>query len=93
MADNTFSRSERYAKELQKLYEKRKKLDGKIRETTERMEEAQKLEVYEYMQAKDLSPRELKIIIEYVADNMPGDVIVDLEKAREERAKEEEDGE
>ena len=95
MADNSLSRSERYAAELKKLQDKRNKIDGKIREATERMEEAQKLEIFEYMKAKDLSPRQLKIIIEHTSHNMPGDVIVDLEPAdsKEEKEKEAEDGE
>lgn len=93
MAGNMMSRSERYAEELKKLREKRTKLDKKIRDTKERMEEAQKLEVYEYMQAADLSPRQLKVIIEHASNNMPGDLIIDLEQANEEGNKEEQHGE
>ena len=73
----TLSRSERYAQELERLHNKEKKLNERIRDLKRRMEEAQKVEAYEYMQAADLSPRQLKVLIEYASRNMPGDMIID----------------
>lgn len=80
MAGNAKSRSERYADELKKLYEKRDKLDEKIRDVEERKEEAEKTEIYDYVKELNLSPRKVQIMIEHAAHNMPGDpdLIVDL---------------
>ena len=89
---NTQTRSERYAEELEKLLKKREKMDEKIRVTKERMEEAQKVEVYEYMQAASLSPRQLKVIIEHASKSMPGDLIVDLVEEKEESEEEGKEG-
>lgn len=95
MAGNAKSRSERYADELKKLFEKRDKLDEKIKDVQERKEEAEKTEIYDYMKAFGLSPGKMRIMIEHVAHNMPGnpDLLIDLEQDKMENDEEETHGE